>query len=728
MDIGKLIKNAAVNGRSALTEFESKQFLKTYGVPVVSEIVTHNADESVKAAAKIGFPVVVKGLGSRLLHKTEKGLVHLDLKSPQDIHQAVESIVRSAGDDLEGLLVQPFVRGQRELVVGLFRDDQFGPVVMFGIGGVFTEAFSDVTFRLAPLSEYDAVEMLGDIRAQDLLGSFRGERPPDRDKLIQTLMGLSRIGMEYPEVAEVDINPLRVTPEGTIVAVDALTVIERKTVKRQFPPPIDPTAIGSLFYPRSIAFVGASAQLGKWGHMLVTNTVSGGFKGDIYLVNSKGGTIAGRKVYRSVRDITGPVDLAVVTIPAARVLDLVPEFAEKGIRNMLLITSGFGETGPEGKRLEKDLVQAARDAGILILGPNTMGICNPHIHLYCTGSPVQPMAGSTAMVAQSGNMGTQLLAFAEAQGIGIRAFSGSGNEAMITIEDFLDGFEVDNLTRIVMLYIESVKNGRRFFESARRVSQKRPIILLKGGQSQAGNRAAASHTGAMTSDSRVFDAVCRQAGIVKVEQPMDLLDLTAAFSSLPLPRGNRVAIMTLGGGWGVVTADLCAAQGLVVPDLTPDLIARLDEILPPYWSRSNPVDIVGERDFSIPVTIMEQLLAWEGCDAVINLGILGRRIFVDRMADAVIQADPDCPKDFIDGARQALHEFEEQYIEHIVRLMEKYRKPVFGVSLLKDEKDHTVYRVKNAEYKGVFYETPERAVKAFAKMVEYKRFRQRYQT
>jgi len=144
-----------------------------------------------------------------------------------------------------------------------------------------------------------------------------------------------------------------------------------------------------------------------------------------------------------------------------------------------------------------------------------------------------------------------------------------------------------------MLYIESVKNGRRFFESARRVGRQKPIILLKGGQSKAGNRAAASHTGAMISDVRVFDAVCRQAGIVKVEQPMDLLDLTAAFSSLPLPHGNRTAIMTLGGGWGVVTADLCSAYGLTVPDLTPELLHRMDKILPTYWSRSNPVDIVG---------------------------------------------------------------------------------------------------------------------------------------
>ncbi len=722
MDIEHLIKKIISAGKAALTEFESKRLLKAYGVPTVAERVARDSETAVSEADEIGYPVVVKGLGATLLHKTEKGLVHLNLPDAPAVRRAAESIGRSAGKDLEGLLVQPYISGNRELVAGMFRDEQFGPVVMFGLGGIFTEAFSDVSFRLAPLTESEAAEMIDEIAARKLLKPFRGEAAADRSQLIQILTGLSRIGMAHPEISEVDINPLRITPDGKIVAVDALVVLKEVPGTRTYPPAIGSSAIGALFYPESIAFIGASNQMGKWGHMLLTNTISGGYKGEVYLVNHKGGTIAGREVYRSVVEISGSIDLVVVSIPAAHVPGLIPEIARKGIRNMLLITSGFGETGSEGKILEKSLVTAAQKAGILILGPNTMGICNPHIHLYCTGSLVQPMAGSTAMVAQSGNMGTQLLAYAEDQGIGIRAFSGSGNEAMITIEDFLDGFEVDELSKIVMLYIESIKNGRRFFESARRVSRKKPIILLKGGQSSAGSRAAASHTGAMTSDIRVFDAVCKQAGIVKVEQPMELLDLTAAFSSLPLPEGNRVAIMTLGGGWGVVTADLCSAYGLAIPDLPTEMLARLDKILPAYWSRSNPVDIVGERDFSIPMTIMEELLGWDGCDGVINLGIMGRRLFVNRMAKAIHEADPGYSIEFLDGARQALQDFEDQYVVHITQLMEQYEKPVFGVSLLKDGDDNTVYRVEGAQYKGVFYETPERAVKAFARMVEYRHF------
>jgi len=708
--------------KQALNENQAKNFLKKFGVPTITEKIATNSNDAVNAARQIGFPVVLKGFGSSLMHKTERGLVHLNLLNPQDVENAAQFITAEAKADLEGFIIQPHIKGRREFVAGLFQDRQFGPVIMFGLGGVFTEAFADVAFRLAPLTENDASEMLTEIQGKALLGDFRGEQAVCQDELIQTLLGLSRIGESHPEISEIDINPLLVTPEGRVTAVDALVVTGGGTEEIEFLPPISPDAIGSLFYPKSIAIVGASAQIGKWGHTLMANTISGGYKGPIYPVNPKGGTIAGRKVFRSVAEIPEKIGLAAVTVPAARVLDLIPEFRKKGIQNMLLITSGFGETGAHGKHLEAELVKAAREAGVLVLGPNTMGICNPHNNLYCTGSPVMPRPGSTAMVAQSGNMGIQLLAFAEQQGIGIRAFCGSGNEAMMTIEDYLDGFEVDTLTRTVILYVESVKNGRRFYESARRVGLKKPIVLLKGGRSDAGNRAAASHTGALTSDIKIFEAVCRQAGVVLAQEPMDLLDLAAAFSSLPLPEGRRAAIVTLGGGWGVVTADLCAEYGLEVPELSAKLIDKMDQMLPAYWSRSNPIDLVGDRDPSIPLTALEELMKWDGCDAVINLGIMGRRIMVKRFGESVLKADPQYDEAFVDRVNQQFLKFEKEYIEHIVKLMEKFQKPIFGVSLLPDENNQTVYRVAGNEFKGVFYPTPERAVKSFAKMVEYNRF------
>ncbi len=520
MDIYEMITRALAAGRKTLSEYDSKRILRAYGIPAVEETVAQDAEAAAAAAARIGYPVVLKALGASLAHKSEMGLVRLNLADGAAVREAAAAVASAAGDALEGFLVQPYVAGNREFVAGMFRDALFGPVVMFGIGGVFTEALSDVCFRAAPIEAADAEEMLAEVKTSALLKNFRGQLAADRGALVRTLTGLSRLAMEQECIAEVDVNPLLVTPRGSVLAVDALVALKAPAADTPPLPPVEPSAIGALFYPKSIAFVGASSEMGKWGHSLLCNTISGGYGGQIYLVNPKGGTIAGRPVYATVADIPGKVDLAVITIPAAKVMDLVPQFEKKGIRNMLLITSGFSETGSEGRDLENRLVAAAREARILILGPNTMGICNPHARLNCTSLPANPMAGDTTVISQSGNMGTQLMAFAAAQGIGIRGFCGSGNEAMMTIEDYLDGLEEDPLTRTVMLYVESAKNGRRFFESARRLSRKKPIVLLKGGRSKEGNRAAASHTGALSSDARIFSAVCRQAGIVEVEQPM----------------------------------------------------------------------------------------------------------------------------------------------------------------------------------------------------------------
>ncbi len=724
MNINTILKKYKTSERKTLSEHESKQILQAYGIPVVRETVATTKENAVAAALEIGFPIVLKGLGARLTHKTERGLVHTHLKTKTEVRSAAENIQQKAGSDLEGFLVQPQIQGKREWIAGLSHDDQFGPVIMFGAGGILTEAISDVTFRLAPLSPEDAQAMIHEIKSSALLDNFRGEAKIDKIQLVKVLTGLSKLVQDHPEIVEVDINPLIATPSGDLMAVDALVVVGTKHQTAASPPStFQPESLMPFFYPKSIAFIGASATMGKWGHMLVANTKSGGYAGKIYLVNPKGGKIVGQEAYRSLSDIHDPVDLAIVTIPAEHVISLIPQLQAKGIHHMLLITSGFSETDNAGKKREKELVASARQAGIQILGPNTMGICNPHVALNCTSLPVQPRPGSTALVSQSGNMGTQFLAFAEHQGIGIRGFCGSGNEAMTTIEDFLEVFEADELTKTVMLYIESVKNGRRFYETARRLGKIKPIILMKGGQTQAGIKAAASHTGALSTDARIFNSVCRQAGIVKVEQSMDLLDLAAAFSSLPLPKGNRAGIMTLGGGWGVVTADLCNEYHIDVPDLSPGLIEQIDKWLPPFWSRSNPIDLVGEHNDTLPLTIIEELLKWDGCDAVINLGIMGRKHLAGLYVDAVKRSDPMYEPSFLDSIKETLAAFEKRYVEEIARLMEIYQKPVIGVSLLTDALDRTTYLVENCPYKGVFYTTPERAVKTLAKMVQYSKYK-----
>lgn len=703
-----------------LSEKNAKDLLKTYGIPVVPEIMARSIDEILQAAGKIGFPVVLKGWGSGLTHKTERHLVHLNLHELPAVREAAETMTRQAESALEGFLLQPQLTGKREWVAGFFRDPQFGPVVMFGWGGIFAEAMADVTFRLAPLTPQDASEMLDEIRARILLDAFRGEAAVRREELTATLQALSRMAGEHPEISEVDINPLITASDGHVRAVDALVVQTEDDRQPQFREPVAPSVVQSFFFPENVAFVGASNTIAKWGNMLLSNTICGGFQGGIYPVNPKGNEIMGMHTYRSIEAIEEPVDLAVVTIPAEAVPDIIPQLREKHIRHVLLITSGFGEIGSKGKAAEKAFVKMARNAGISIIGPNTMGICSPALSFYCTGIHVRPPAGSTAVASQSGNIGNQILAFAEEQGLGIRVFAGSGNEAMISIEDYLDFFGTDEKTHIILLYVESLKNGRRFFNLARRITPHKPVILLKGGQSRAGNRAAVSHTGALSSDTRLFKAMCRQAGILQVNETSELLDLAAAFESLPLPEGNRAAIMTLGGGWGVVAADQCAHYGLQVPVLTPEVIERIDRILPPFWSRTNPIDMVGQLDNTLPLRLLEELLQWEGCDAVISLGILGRRLILRRFLDSIHRIDPSYPEEALECKDDAYTEFEQYFIRRSILLMEKYRKPIYGVTIATQETDHRMYPLQDSRYQGVYYPTPERAVKAFARMYQYR--------
>ena len=228
MEAAELIRRAKAEGRTALTEAESKEVLKGYGVPVVPESIAATPDEAVAAAEKIGFPVVLKGLGTKLTHKTERGLVRLNLNDAEAVRRAAAQVASAAGADLEGILIQPMLSGRREFVAGLFHDAQFGPVVMFGLGGIFTEALDDVVFRIAPLDQNHAGQMLEELRAKKLLGPFRGEQAVNSEQLVQTLVGLSRIGLELPDVTEVDINPLLVSPDGRVTAVDALIILGQR--------------------------------------------------------------------------------------------------------------------------------------------------------------------------------------------------------------------------------------------------------------------------------------------------------------------------------------------------------------------------------------------------------------------------------------------------------------------------------------------------------------------
>ena len=702
-------------GRRILEGDEARQLLAGAGVPLVDQREARTPDEALAAARSLGFPVVLKGVGAA--HKTEAGLVRLGLATEDEVRWAARDLLERAG----AVLVQPQVHGLREFLLGAYRDPRFGPVVAFGLGGVLTEALRDVVLRLAPLDEAEALRMIDRIRSRRLLGPFRGENPVDRAALARAVAGLSRLVAERADVIEVDLNPIIARPDGSVTAVDALVVQGPPAEDIPLRPPVDTAALARIFHPRSVAVVGASGTFGKWGNAILTNLLAGGFRGDVYPVNLRGGTLCGLPVLRSAAELPEGVELAIVTVPADRVAGVVEELALRGVRHAVIVSSGFREAGGDGPEREARLVARARELGLTLIGPNTMGIVNPHARLYATGAHVRPGPGETTLVSQSGNLGVQLLSFAQAQGLGIRAFCGTGNEAMTGVEDFVEALEADDRTRVVALYVEDVRDGRRFFEACRRLARKKPVVVLKGGRTGAGQRAAASHTGALAGDTAVFEAACRQAGAVWVTQPGDLLDVSAAFSALPLPRGNRVAVLTWGGGWGVVTADLCAEEGLHLPKPSPGVLEALDATLPPYWSRGNPVDLVGEADPELPGRALEVLLADPGIDAVIHLGLLGRRAVVGAMADSARAADPQREPAFLRKVEKGAGAFEQNLLRVSVELMDRYGKPVVGVSLVPDPEARTLVPVPGSRRRALVFPGPERAVRTLARLVEYAR-------
>ena len=480
----------------------------------------------------------------------------------------------------------------------------------------------------------------------------------------------------------------------------------------------------AVFNPKSVAVIGASSTFGKWGQLITSNIVAGGFQGKIFPVNPKEKLICGLPVYRNVLDIEDPVDLVFVTTPARTVRGILEECGQKGVKAVVLITSGFSETDEEGKELERHIVNICREKGLTLVGPNTMGIICPYVSLFATGSHTRPRKGSVAFVSQSGNLGLQLIHWAEKQGIGVSVFVGSGNEAMFTCTDYLEYIEDDPNTSIIILYLESVADGRHFLKVAKRINKKKPLIVLKGGRTEAGRHAALSHTGSMSGEDSVFRAVCSQAGLLDVAVPWELLDLSAGFSSLPLPRGNRVGIVTLGGGWGVVTADECNKRGLVVPDIPDRIVEKIGSYLPPFWSKGNPVDLVGTRDLDVPIVAVEELLKWEGIDAVISLGIVGRMELVRLNTQSTREVDASISWEFLERIENLSQEYEKRYITSMVELMEVYEKPVLGVSLA-NTGEGTVRPIPGKRYSGVFYQTPENAVSVLSRMVGYRQFIER---
>jgi acyl-CoA synthetase (NDP forming) len=373
----------------------------------------------------------------------------------------------------------------------------------------------------------------------------------------------------------------------------------------------------NLFSPASIAVIGASNSLGSWGFTIM-HGLSQAKKQRVYPVNPKASEVLGVKAYPGIAQVPEVVDLAVIAVSAPLVSGVLRECISKGIKTALVISAGFGETGAEGQKMEAELVEIAAQGGLRFVGPNSMGHANTGSQLSTFGRIGEPPPGPVALLSQSGSMTLNIVRHAMEYGISFSKFVSTGNEASIHLEDYLEYLGEDHNTRIITAYIEGLREGRRFFQLAKGITRTKPVVVIKIGGTEESAQAVRSHTGALAGADEIYNAAFRQSGIIRVTDDEELVDVVFALQQVSPPRGNRIGILSLGGGPGAIAAEACEREGLKIGHITDSTIAKLDKILPPRWSHRNPVDMAGISAAEYPLVAgsLAALMEDENIDAV----------------------------------------------------------------------------------------------------------------
>jgi acetyl coenzyme A synthetase (ADP forming)-like protein len=546
----------------------------------------------------MGFPVVMKIVSPDILHKTEAGGVVVGVKNADEAATAYEQIIKNAKSykadaNVVGVQVQQMIKGGQEVIIGAMTDDSFGKLVAFGMGGVLVEVLKDVTFRLAPATMDDAASMLDGIQAAEILKGVRGSKPVNREALQNLVVRVSQLVSDFPEISEMDLNPVFASENGAIAADVRIVLNFNQKPARFRPEEKDVVAsMNRIMKPKAIAVVGASNESGKIGNSVMKNLINGGYKGKIYPINPKDAEVMGIKAFKSVKDVPDEIDTAVFAVPAKFVAAALKECGEKKIAGAVLIPSGFGETGNiEG---QEELQRIGREYNIRLMGPNIYGFYYTPANLCATFCTSYDVKGSTALSSQSGGIGMAIIGFSRSAKMGVSAIVGLGNKSDIDEDDLLLFFEQDDNTKVIAQHCEDLKDGRAFAEVAKRVSKKKPVIVLKAGRTEMGAAAAASHTGAVAGTDKIYDDVLRSAGVIRANSLRQMLELSRGVPILPTPKGENVVIITGAGGSGVLLSDSCVDNGLTLMKPMPaDLDAAFRKFIPPFGAAGNPVDITG---------------------------------------------------------------------------------------------------------------------------------------
>jgi len=491
-----------------------------------------------------------------------------------------------------GVQVQQMLMGGQEVIIGAVTDGSFGKLVAFGMGGVLVEVLKDITFRLAPASNEDALSMLDGIQAHEMLKGVRGSEPVDRAALADLIVRVSELINDFPEIDEMDLNPVFATAKGAIAA-DVRIVVDFNQAPHRFRPAHDDVvaAMNKIMRPDAVAVIGASAEDGKIGNSVMKNLINGGYQGKIFPIHPKAEEILGYKAYKSVKDVAETIDVAVFAIPAKFVATALTECGEKKISGAVLIPSGFAETGNEAGQIE--IQEIGRKYNIRLMGPNIYGFYYTPKNLCATFCTAYDYKGHAALSSQSGGIGMAIIGFSRSAKMGVSAIVGLGNKSDIDEDDLLTFFEQDDETHIIAQHCEDLKDGRAFAEVAKRVSKKKPIVMLKAGRTSAGAKAASSHTGALAGNDKIYEDVLAQSGVIRARSLREMLEFTRGIPVMPTPKGENVLIITGAGGSGVLLSDACVDNGLNLMAMPDDLNAAFMKFIPPFGAAGNPVDITG---------------------------------------------------------------------------------------------------------------------------------------
>ncbi|MGE5618872.1 MAG: acetate--CoA ligase family protein [Sphingomonadaceae bacterium] len=572
---------------------------RQYGFIAPRGGIATTAEEAASLAAEIGFPVAMKIVSPDILHKTDVGGVELGCATEEEVKAAFSRIganVRQRAPEarIEGISVEEMVREGVEVILGLIRDPQFGPSIMFGLGGVFTEVLQDVSFRVLPITPDDARAMLREIKGRPLLQGYRGQQPVSEELLVDLLMKLSRMGLDLGDRLEsVDLNPVVVWGDQHRV-LDAKVLLQPVESAKPVAQP-NLSHLDGFFSARSVAVVGASATWGKVGNSVLDSLANHEYVGKVYPVNPTKAEIMGLKCYPSISAIPEPVELVTVAVALSAVPDLVRECGARGIHNMVIHSGGGKELGGESQELEATIKRLARENDVRIVGCNCIGVYDAETKLdtlfQVHERMVRPKKGPIAVLSQSGTVGAAVVE--SLADVGVSRFVSYGNRIDVDEADLITYLVEDPDTRVIAIYVEGLAEGQKFLAAARRVTPRKPIVLFKSGRSQRAARASISHTGFFGGSYGVAAGAFRQAGIIAVDSCEELSAVARALAMQPRARGSRLAMISNGAGTMVQAMDLMEGTLLSMPALADETVAALKKVYPPFYLVQNPVDVTG---------------------------------------------------------------------------------------------------------------------------------------